>query len=85
MIGLGRDCPKCEGRMEPGFLAFPADFEGSGGRQVAWHPGEARREQVSFLGVEVSQSWEVRVDPELLEPLTQYRCCGCGFIESYAH
>jgi DNA-directed RNA polymerase subunit RPC12/RpoP len=85
VVGLGHDCPKCQSRMQPGFLAYPADASGLGGRQVVWHPGEPKREQVSFLGVEVSQSWEVRVDPDLLEPVTQYRCTGCGYIESYAH
>jgi hypothetical protein len=68
--------------MEPGFLAHPV-IEGS--HQVVWHPGEPRPEQFSFLGIEVAQSWEVRLDPELLEPVTQYRCAGCGYIESYAH
>lgn len=85
MIGLGRECPKCQGRMQPGFLAYPADPGGLGGRQVAWHPGEPKSEQVSYLGIEVSQSWEVRVDPDQLEPVTQYRCTSCGYLESYAH
>lgn len=69
--------------MEPGFLAEFVRAEE--GRQVAWHPGNPRSDQVSFLGIEVSTSWTVRLDSELLEPVTQYRCTGCGLIESYAH
>ena len=79
---LGRECGKCGGRMEPGFLAHPS-LEHS--HQVAWHPGEPRAEQVSFLGIEVNRSWQVRLAPDLLEPVTQYRCTGCGYLESYAH
>lgn len=68
--------------MDPGFLAYPG-LDGS--LQVAWHPGEPRSEQVSFLGIEVSRSWEVRLDHDLLEPVTQYRCSSCGYLEAYAH
>lgn len=68
--------------MEPGFLAHPV-IERS--HQIAWHPGEPRSEQVSYLGIEVSRSWEVRIDPDHLEPVTQYRCVGCGYLEAYAH
>ncbi len=68
--------------MEPGFLANPSP---EGSLQVAWHPGSPRSEQVSYLGIEVSRSWEVRLDPDLLEPVTQYRCSSCGFLEAYAH
>ena len=79
---LGRVCDKCGERMEPGFLAHPWREKSC---QVVWHPGEPRPEQVSYLGVEVNMSWEVRLHPDLIEPVTQYRCTGCGYIESYAH
>lgn len=80
---IGRSCPKCSAQMDPGFLA--EYFEQEEGRQLAWHPGRPRAESVSFLGIDVSSSWAVRLDPELLEPVTQYRCTGCGFLEAYAH
>lgn len=68
--------------MESGFMAHPLT---EGSRQVAWHPGAPRPEQVSYLGIDVAQSWEVRLDPDLLEPITWYRCTGCGVLEAYAH
>lgn len=80
---LGKECPKCAARMEPGFCADL--LEGHEARQVAWHPGLPRADRIVYLGIEVSQCWEVRVDPELLEPVTQYRCSGCGYLEAYAH
>lgn len=80
---IGRQCPKCPAKMEPGFMA--EYHQGDEGRQVAWHPGSPKAEQVSFLGIDVSTSWLVRLDTELLEPVTQYRCSGCGYIEAYAH
>ena len=68
--------------MEPGFLAHPL---AEGSRQVAWHPGAPQPENINYLGIEVGQTWEVRLDPDRLEPITWYRCTGCGLLEAYAH
>lgn len=81
-LQIGRDCPKCAQSMQPGFLATPGRETSL---QVAWHPGEARPENHSFLGVDVGLSWVVALDPVALEPITVYRCPGCGYLEGYAH
>jgi hypothetical protein len=78
---LGRNCSKCGGGTDPGFLAELSP--GTDGRQVAWHPGTARPAKSSYLGVDVNSDWSVRLDPEALEPVTYYKCLSCGYLEAY--
>ena len=65
------ECPKCGGRMEPGFIVD----QGRGQVQVAsWEPGEP---QPAFLtGIKLDRKKQVEI--------TTLRCERCGFLESYA-
>jgi hypothetical protein len=65
-------CPKCSGRMEPGFIRDRA--AGGANLQAQWVEGPPT---FWFGG---------RVDLQGLEPvpIATFRCGGCGFLESYA-
>jgi uncharacterized protein DUF6487 len=67
-------CPKCNGRMEPGFM-----LERGGGphdQQVRWVEGEPTP-RLFFSGVKLE-----RREPM---PVTTFRCDRCGYLESFAH
>ncbi len=66
-----RQCPKCAGRMEQGFV-LDSDY---GSRHVGqWVAGAPRK---SF--------WRGTKFPEGTQiPVGTFRCSGCGFLESYA-
>lgn len=67
---IGR-CPKCDGRMEQGFVLDNT----YGGRLVSqWAPGAPQKS--FWLGTKLP-------DDELI-PIGVFRCEQCGFLESYA-
>jgi hypothetical protein len=71
MARKATQCPKCNGRMEQGFII---DFT-HGGRMVSsWAPGAPQK---SF--------WRgTYAEEDRLVPIGAFRCESCGFLESYA-
>lgn len=67
--------------METGFMVQQTQLDE--GLQLCWHPGRPRSQGGNFLGIDLNSSGKVTIDPESLEPVTQYRCSGCGFLEAY--
>ena len=64
-------CPKCESRMEEGFVL---DQSHAASLQAAWIEGKPQR---SF--------WTgLKVTKDIRHPITTYRCERCGYLESYA-
>ena len=70
MAGAGH-CPKCEGRMQEGYMADHG--HGGGFHQPAWHPEAADK-----------RWWGLKVDKKRLKPVTTFRCTRCGYLENYA-
>ena len=64
-------CPKCHRHMEEGFVL---DQTYGANAQAAWIEGQPRRSVWTGL----------KVDRGALNPITTYRCTGCGYLESYA-
>ena len=64
-------CPKCDGRMEPGYIL---DRSSSVLRQSRWVEGEPAPSFWTHLSVQGH--------PQL--PVTTLRCTRCGFLESWA-
>lgn len=67
-----KDCPKCNGRMAPGFVLDHSDDS----RTVVstWQGGEPQRSIWTGLKQDKAQQ----------HPITSYRCARCGYLESYA-
>ena len=68
-----KTCPKCSGRMEPGFMADRAG--GATDLQARWVEGEPIP-RFFFDGVKMRGREPV--------PVSTYRCEGCGYLESFA-
>ncbi|MDB4950621.1 MAG: hypothetical protein JWM27_3270 [Gemmatimonadetes bacterium] len=65
-------CPKCEGKMERGFMVDAA--ANSSYAPPRWAPGQPEK---SF--------WTgLKVDLKTALPVVTLRCTRCGFLESYA-
>lgn len=65
-------CPKCDGQMEPGFLAN--SLPPFGNQLPQWAPGAPQR---SF--------WSgIMVPEESCLPIGAFRCESCGYLEFYA-
>lgn len=66
----GKYCPKCEGRMEQGFVADSAH----GATAIAqWHRGAPQQKW-----------WGLKVDKKEMLPIESWRCNRCGYLEHYA-
>lgn len=64
-------CPKCDVRMEEGFIL---DNSQAARFQAAWVEGKPQK---SF--------WTgVKIREEAKHPIATFRCERCGFLESYA-
>ena len=71
MVAGNLSCPKCQGRMETGFLpdrGYGAVFVGS------WQAGAPDR---GWFGLK----WRGKTQYEI----TAYRCSACGYLEHYAN
>ena len=67
-----KQCPKCDGRMEQGFIL---DFAHGGARLVSqWAPGEPHKS--FWMGTKLPE--------DKLIPIGTFRCESCGYLESYA-
>lgn len=65
------ECPKCKGKMEPGYVLD----EGHGTSLVAqWVEGPPSRS--AWTGMKTKGRRKL--------PITTYRCTRCGFLESFA-
>ena len=67
-----KECPKCRGKMEPGFVLDRNRFED---RQGTWVEGTL--ELNMWTG-------SAKTGKKEQIPVTTYRCDGCGYLESYA-
>jgi len=67
-----KSCPKCDGRMVPGYLLGYTDHHSR--RVTEWLEGEPERGIFGML--------KVRGHKRL--PVETYRCERCGYLESYA-
>jgi hypothetical protein len=65
------ECPKCKGDMEDGFIADRTDGNPYVSRWVEGQP-----EKTWNLGV--------RIKGKVQRNISTYRCCYCGYLESYA-
>lgn len=65
-------CPKCNGRMEEGFILDAAHL--NSGRVSRWVAGPPS----------VSLYFEINISGRDQYPVQTYRCAGCGYLESYA-
>ena len=70
MIG-SRNCPKCQGEMEEGFIA---DTTYGGVVTSKWVEGEP--EKSFWTGIKTRDREQIQI--------STYRCAGCGYLESYA-
>lgn len=66
-----KTCPKCRGKMDPGFVLDRNRFED---RQGTWIEGTL--ELNMWTGTAKSKKEQI--------PVTTYRCDNCGYLESYA-
>ena len=66
-----KTCPKCRGKMEPGFVLDRNRFDD---RQETWMEGTL--ELNMWTGSATTNKEQF--------PVTTYRCDACGFLESYA-
>ena len=73
-----RKCPKCQTRMETGFIP---DMSYGAVLQSRWHPGKPRP-AFSFLGL--SMKGAISVDYRDGLPITAWRCTKCALVELYA-
>ncbi len=69
MMENSRECPKCRGRMELGFVVDESRFLR---RQSTWAPGAPKKS--FWTGLKVKERL----------PVTVLRCDRCGFLESFA-
>lgn len=67
--------------MEPG---FSVELGRNSVYQAVWHPGPPETRQDRLLGINLADPKSLEIDSERTRPITTYRCCGCGFLESYA-
>jgi hypothetical protein len=65
-------CPKCNGKMEQGFLP---DFGYGAVSLGSWHRGLPKRSILT--GIKVIRSYKI--------PLAAFRCSLCGFVELYSN
>lgn len=63
-------CPKCNGKMDAGFTMMPTNPS----LPLKWFAGTWVRGWMKNYGTG-EKEYDVKV----------YRCCDCGFIESYAN
>ena len=64
------NCPKCNNRMEEGFMVD----EGYGARHVLrFHPDKPDK-----------RWWGLKVSKPKMTKVEVYRCTRCGFLEQYA-
>ena len=64
-------CPKCNGRMEQGFI-----LDHTHGARVVSHWA---------AGAPLKSFWTGTKEPEgMVVPIGTYRCAACGFLEMYA-
>ena len=69
-MAAAKACPKCDGRMEDGFVVD----HGYGEKHVAgWQSGKP-----------VRKWWGLKVDKKRLLSIESWRCNRCGFLEHYA-
>ena len=69
-MAAGSYCPKCNGRMEEGFIP---DY-GYGEKHAAgWHPGTPNKKW-----------WGLKVDRKVMRRIESFRCTKCGYLENYA-
>jgi hypothetical protein len=64
-------CPKCDGKMQEGFIV---DSAANGFLVSSWHP---EKPQDSFW-------YATKVDRKKLRAIETFRCEKCGYLESYA-
>jgi hypothetical protein len=71
MSHMPKQCPKCDGPMEQGFILDMTH----GARLIShWAPGAP-----------VKSFWTgTKLPAEKLIPIGVFRCASCGFLESYA-
>ncbi len=67
-----KSCPKCDGKMEPGFVLDRNRFEDA---QGTWIEGTL---QLNMWTGAAKTGKKEQI------PVTTYRCVGCGYLESYA-
>ena len=67
-----RTCPKCGGKMDPGFVLDRNRFED---QQGTWLEGTLE------LNMWTGSAKTAKKDQI---PVTTYRCDSCGYLESYA-
>jgi hypothetical protein len=65
-------CPKCQAKMEPGFVLDRNRFEDAQGTWI-----EGTLELNMWTGA-------AKTGEKEQIPVTTYRCVGCGYLESYA-
>jgi hypothetical protein len=68
-----RNCAKCQGSMEPGFV-LDRNYDRS--EQNTWVDG-APEPSVWLGGVKTRKKEKI--------PIATYRCTTCGYLESYAN
>lgn len=66
-----RECPKCRGSMEEGFIA---DASNGGLAPSKWIAGQP--EKSFWHGIKIKDKKQVQI--------STYRCASCGYLESYA-
>ena len=67
-----RQCPKCSGEMEGGFLVDHTDYASA--RVETWVEGAPTK--AFWTGLKIKDRPQLSV--------TTYRCERCGYLESYA-
>ena len=73
MARSAEKCPKCDGRMVPGFVVD----ETHGGRLASrWAEGSPLRSFLAWKGIKRPKKAVI--------PVGTFRCAGCGYLESYA-
>ena len=70
-MNLRHTCPDCKTEMEIGFI--PDHYAQI--LQSRWHPGTA--EEKTFTG-------NLKLEADLMLPVTSYRCPKCGLLKHYA-
>ena len=73
---LDTTCPKCQGRMEEGWIM---DSSGGAPVQTQWVQGGVERKPILWGTFD-----EIVLQGKTRKPLTAYRCVECGFVELYA-
>ena len=74
MIEKNQKCPKCQNKMDEGFIH---DYTGGSDFQLAWVPGTPQIKQRKVYQL-------YYVDRTKAIPITAYKCSNCGYLESYA-